>query len=301
MAGRGLFRREGLEVAKNGITEVTRRSIVDYFSMHEVSWSGRFNDADFLGRLYDLAEIPSRDHRYANAYGDIFQHRVNNYDWDSDWVFYDTRFNLLHVPDEEFLRFLCETVHPVVRTPQMGSAHEIVEAYNEYLERDGWEIVEVKQISGRPVFAGKKRGTRHIVFDEPTGWQKVDRQVQGIRLRLEEAPSEELYQTVGLLCREALISVAQEVYDAERYPTLDGVQASKTDAKRMLEAIIQVELHGSANDEARAHAKAAMNLALALQHKRSADFRMAALCAEATLAVTNLLAVLAGRRGRPFA
>ena len=179
--------------------------------------------------------------------------------------------------------------------------HEIVTAYNEYLERDGWEIVEVKQISGRPVFAGKKRGTRHIVFDEPTGWQKVDRQVQEIRLRLEEATSEEQYQAVGLLCREALISVSEEVYEAKRYPTIDGVTASKTDAKRMLEAIFQVELRGSANNEAGTHAKAAIDLALALQHKRTADFRMAALCAEGTLAVTNLLAILAGRRGRPFA
>ena len=288
-------------MAGHEITEVSRRSIIDYLSIHEVSWSGRFNDAEFLARLYNLAEMPSRDHRYPNAYGDIFQHRVNNYDWDGDWVFYDSRFNLLHAPDEEFLRFLCETVHPVVRTPQMGSAHEIVTAYNENLERDGWEIVEAKQISGRPMFAGKKRGTRHIVFDEPTGWQKVDRQVQEIRLRLGEATSEEQYQAVGLLCREALISVAEEVYDAKRYPTIDGVTASKSDAKRMLEAIIQVELRGSANDEARAHAKAAMNLALALQHKRTADFRMAALCAEGTLAVTNLLAILAGRRGRPFA
>lgn len=297
----GPFSVEKPESDRNRITEVTRRSIVDYFSIHEISWSGRFNVADFLARLYNVAEMPSRDQRYKNAYGDIYQHCVNNYDWDSDWVFYDARFNLLHAPDEEFLRFLCETVHPVVRTPQMGSAHDIVEAYNEYLERDGWEIVEVKQISGRSVFAGRRRGTRHIVFDEPTGWQKVDRQVQETRVRLEEATSEEQYQAVGLLCREVLISVAEGVYNAERYPTLDGVPASKSDAKRMLEAIIQVELRGSANDEARAHAKAALKLALALQHKRTADFRMAALCAEGTLAVTNLLAILAGRRGRPFA
>ena len=48
----------------------------------------------------------------------------------------------------------------------------------------------------------------------------------------------------------------------------------------MLEAIFGEDLKGSSNDEARAHAKAAVNLALALQHKRTADFRTAALCAE---------------------
>jgi len=53
----------------------------------------------------------------------------------------------------------------------------------------------------------------------------------------------------------------------------------------MLESFFSAELKGSANEET-------------LQHKRTADFRMAALCAEATSSVVNILAVLAGRRGR---
>jgi hypothetical protein len=118
--------------------------------MYEVSWSGRFSEADFLARLYDLASMPSQDRRYSNAHEDICQHRGNNYDWAEDWVFYDRRFNLLHAPDQELLRFLCETIHPIVRTPQMGSAHEIADGYNEYLQRDSWELVEAGQVSGRP-------------------------------------------------------------------------------------------------------------------------------------------------------
>jgi hypothetical protein len=59
----------------------------------------------------------------------------------------------------------------------------------------------------------------------------------------------------------------------------------------------EVELSGHVNEEARAHAKAAVKLAYALQHKRSANFRMAALCAEATASVVNLLAILIERRG----
>jgi hypothetical protein len=41
----------------------------------------------------------------------------------------------------------------------------------------------------------------------------------------------------------------------------------------------------------------AVALSLALQHKRTADFRMAALCSEGTLSVVNMLAIIAGRRG----
>jgi hypothetical protein len=97
-----------------------------------------------------------------------------------------------------------------------------------------------------------------------------------MKLRLDSAETEEQWQAVGLLCREALISVAQEVYSPAKHPQIDDVKPSATDAKRMLEAIFSVELKGSSNDEARAHARAAVNLALALQHKRTPDFRTAA-------------------------
>jgi hypothetical protein len=65
-----------------------------------------------------------------------------------------------------------------------------------------------------------------------------------MRQRLESAAAEEQFQAVGLLCREALISLAQAVYDPDVHQTLDKVKASDTDAKRMLEAYIAVALGG---------------------------------------------------------
>jgi hypothetical protein len=281
----------------NEISEITRRAIFDFLATSGTDWAGRLPEDDFLARLYDLTSMRSNDYRARNAAGDIYRHRVNWQDWENDWVFYDSRFNLLRVSDDEFLRFLCETVHPVVR-PDPDDARTLVATYNRELAADGWNIVETKQISGRPVFAPEKFGYRAEVFTEPTGWQKVDRQLQEVRMRLDTADSEEQYQAVGLLCRETLISVAQEVFDVTKHELTDAVRPSATDAKRMLEAIFNSELGGGANEEARAHANAALRLALALQHKRTADFQMAALCAEATSSVVNMLAVIAGRRGR---
>lgn len=278
------------------ISEITRREIIDVLSASGLGWAGRLEEDDFLSRLYDLTSMPSADYRMRNAAGDIHQHRVSFQDWDEEWVFYDDRFNLIRAPDQEFLRFLCETVHPVVR-PEIEEAQRLVVAYNRELAADGWSLVETKKISGRPVFSPQKIGQRAQVFEEPTGWQKVDRQLQEVRLRLDTAGSEEQYQTVGLLCREVLISAAQEVYDAERHPSQDAVPPSDTDAGRMLESFFAAELKGGGYEEARAHARAALRLALALQHKRTADFRVAALCAEATSSVVNLVAILAGRRG----
>lgn len=283
------------EVPKE-ISEVTRRAIIDHFSIAKVSWAGRLQDDEFLARLYDLSKLPSFDHRYQDAAGDIYQHCVRNSDWESDWVFYDRRFNLMYGPDAEFLRFLCETLHPVVR-PADDEVSTLVRVYNEALTPDGYQVVAGKTISGKPIFVAQS-ARRAVVFEEPTGWQKVDRQLQEMRLRLDSAETEEQYQGVGLLCREVLISVAQEVYDPARHPLIDDKTPSYTDAKRMLEAIFEAELRGSSNEEARAHAKAAVRLALALQHKRLADFRTAALCAEGTWSVVNMLAIIAGRRGR---
>lgn len=129
-----------------------------------------------------------------------------------------------------------------------------------------------------------------------TGWPRVDRTVDQIRNNLAAAQHEEQFQSIGLLCREALISLAQAVYIPERHTSIDGNTPSDTDARRMLEAYIVVELAGGPNEEARAHVRAALKLAVALQHRRTADFRQTAMCVEATAAVINVIAIASGRR-----
>jgi len=279
------------------ISEVTRRAIADAVIAGNYDWAGRFNEVDFLSRLLDLNALPSDDQRFDTAAGDIRQHRVNWQDWERDWVFYDARFGLLHAEDEAFVRFLCETVHPLVR-PYTEDALRLVELYNRELRRDGWEIVQTGEISGRPLFSARHGAAQPEIFPEPTGWPKVDRQADEIRHGLREARTEEQFQAVGHMCRETLITVAQAVYCRERHPPVDGTEPSATDAKRMLEAFFAVELAGATNADARKHARAAFDLANGLQHDRAAEFRDAALCAEATLSVIRIVAIVSGRRER---
>lgn len=139
----------------NKITEVSRRNIFDEISLQNINWAGRLNDAQFLNRIFDLSKIPSTDSRYKDAGGDISQHRINNYDWEDDWIFYDHRFKLLYCKDEIFLKFLCETIHPAVRS-DMDEVKNLLGLYNKHLMIDGFEILEDTQISGRPVFKGKE-------------------------------------------------------------------------------------------------------------------------------------------------
>ena len=131
---------------------------------------------------------------------------------------------------------------------------------------------------------------------EPTGWERVDRAIGTARDQLAQASAEEHFQSVGLLCREILISLGQSVFNPDVHPTSDGVVASKTDAKRMLDAYISASLPGAHNKVARQHARSAFDLTNELQHRRTANFRDAALCMEATSAVVNVIAIVSGRR-----
>lgn len=134
---------------------------------------------------------------------------------------------------------------------------------------------------------------------EPTGWSRVDRAMSEARTRLAGARTEEQLQAVGLLCREVLISVAQEVHDPDRHVVTDVDRVSPTDFKRLIEAYLAVELAGGAAEDARRHARTALDLALRLQHLRTATFRDAAICVEATGAVVGIVAIVSGQRDPP--
>jgi hypothetical protein len=134
----------------------------------------------------------------------------------------------------------------------------------------------------------QERGPAH-------GWSRVHRALEQLRVRVRKARTEEQCQEVGLLCREIMISVAQAVYDPEIHVPKDGVDPSRTDAARMLEAYFAAELKGKSNDVARRHARASLSLANELQHRRTATKRDATLCAEATASIVNIVAVLSGR------
>jgi AbiJ-like protein/abortive infection Abi-like protein len=181
-------------MSEKSITEVTRRNIIDRFVLDKVSWSGRLEEQEFLARLYNVAEMPSNDPRFSNAFGDIRQHRVYNFDWDDDWLFYDPRFKLFHAPDEEFLRFLCEVLHPVVQ-PDATEVDRIRSFLNEQLERDGWTLREQMQLSGRPVFAAFRSIGSEIqsvesarVVIEAVGAEYVSRQVTRMQTSLFSEP-----------------------------------------------------------------------------------------------------------------
>ena len=142
-------------MSEKQITEVTRRNISDALILNKVKWAGRLEEQQFLARLYDLSAMSSTDRRYSTASDDIWKHRVINSDWADDWVFYDSRFNLISASDDEFIRFLCEMLHPVVQS-RAEDVERIRALINDYLVNDGWELREQMAISGRPIFGAAR-------------------------------------------------------------------------------------------------------------------------------------------------
>lgn len=149
------------------ITEITRRDIFALFlygmditelfvSEHiHYRYYGKLNEIDFLKRLYDLKTLPSFDSRFGNAEGDIWQHTVNNDDYEEGWVFEDDRFELLNGEDDVFLKFLCAVFHPAVRV-ENGYWKEFLDAVNDLLRNDGYELYPERKISGRDVYEWKQ-------------------------------------------------------------------------------------------------------------------------------------------------
>ena len=141
------------------ITEPTRRNIADELSLRDMAPNGRVDEVQFFSRLFNLNELPTHDHRahqFPNMAADLWQHRVNNpMDWPDGWWWTDDRLALLHAPDETFLRFLAEMVHPIIR-PDPAERETYLEVFNRHLTAEGWEIGLVSQVGAHPIYGGRR-------------------------------------------------------------------------------------------------------------------------------------------------
>lgn len=127
---------------------------------------------------------------------------------------------------------------------------------------------------------------------EPTGWDRVDRAVYEMKNRLSAAVTEEQFQAIGMLGRETIITIAQQVFDNTVHKTEDGIEPSETDAKRMFEAFLGYELSGASNERTRKFAKSAVDMANHLTHDRMAAKRDASMCLVSVTAVASLIRII---------
>jgi hypothetical protein len=113
------------------ITQITRRNIMDY--LYSGSIHGEIELIDFLSRIWNVDRMPAVDTRFHNARGDIIQHMYNNDDWDFEYLF-ETYLDIFNLPDESFILFVEQSVHPQVRKNHQA---EYVDIINKHLVNDG--------------------------------------------------------------------------------------------------------------------------------------------------------------------
>jgi len=230
------------------ISEATRRNIFDSLRLSEITWYGRLDDVQFLERLYDLKEIPSYDSRFSDASGDIWQHRVNNCDWEADWIFDEPRFKLLFSTDDEFLRFLCETAHPVVQADP-GDSEKLVSFFNDALAVEGWEIGETTRIAGRPVYRARRTaianswGTDEVrSVAEDMSSEYISQQIR----RMQSAVDSDPELAIGT-AKELVESVCKKILTDEQVADIDRFEFPKL-VKRTLKHLdlVPESIHDSA-------------------------------------------------------
>lgn len=167
------------------------------------------------------------------------------------------------------------------------------------------QFVIIKELSELPLFENnaKVADLRKLLFERyssfsvipiieksiaPTGWERVDRSIEEMNNRLKVADTEEKYQAIGMLGRETLISIAQQVFIKEKHPAVDGTDISPTDSKRMFDAYISVELNQESEKVVK-FVKAAVDMSNQLTHDRNATKRVAGICVLAVSSVANLI------------
>ncbi len=210
------------------ISRQIRKNIFDGLLIENIYWSGCLNDVEFLERIFDLESMPSHDPRYSSAARDIWQHTVNNDDFELGWIFTDPRFNLLGCSDSEFLSFLAETIHPVVR-PDNVEAKKLAQHYNAQLEKAGWRLVEVESIAGRPRYEGRKQSSfvtpvseaRRVADALEAGW--MHREIVRMEQAVETDPDLAIGTAKDLIescCKSLLEKIHGERPDDSDFPDL---------------------------------------------------------------------------------
>ncbi|MCP4614782.1 MAG: hypothetical protein GY845_39380 [Planctomycetes bacterium] len=153
------------------ISEVTRQNLLDELILLDenqpMSLWGKLDLVEFLGRIWPLDNMPSTDSRFKTASGDIWQHMINNDDWNYQYLF-SNYLGLIGGTDEQFFRFIEQLVHPLVR--RVEKQEEYVSVVNSHLERDGFRLEVREKISGYPVYravrieVGVQEKVKNLIF-----------------------------------------------------------------------------------------------------------------------------------------
>jgi ABC-type branched-subunit amino acid transport system ATPase component len=148
--------------------ESTREKILDFI----ISNNGSFDFANnrdegiipFLNEIWNLKEMPSEDHRFSNAEGDIIQHTINNDDWDL-YELFKNRLKILK-DVEKFIKFIEIFLHPKY---QGNSKHTyyLIDKISDLLKSDNLTLATISYDGDYPIIEVSKLQTLDRPSDVP--------------------------------------------------------------------------------------------------------------------------------------
>lgn len=123
-----------------------------------------------------------------------------------------------------------------------------------------------------------------------TGWPRVDEELAELRRHFEKASTQQDYSNVGNDCVSVLEVLSETVYDHAKHQRGNDPEPPVQKTKERLDRYIEVELVGSDNAELRKLARAAIEFAQAVKHRRATVTRQeSGIAADAVILLANLL------------
>lgn len=120
-----------------------------------------------------------------------------------------------------------------------------------------------------------------------TGWPAVDERVRELRRRFRQASTPEDYRAVGGRCVDVLEALGHTVYDPGRHPREGETESDQT--SRRLERYVEDAVPGQLDEEVRALAVRAIELARLVEQRETPTRRDAGIAADAAVLVASIL------------
>lgn len=123
-----------------------------------------------------------------------------------------------------------------------------------------------------------------------TGWPGVDQEMVELRRHFESALTAQDYSNVGNDCVALLEALSSAAYRHDHHAQTRTEEPPVANTKDRLAAVIEVELAGPENAELRKLARAAIEMAQAVKHRRETVTRRdAGIAADSVILLTNLI------------
>lgn len=122
-----------------------------------------------------------------------------------------------------------------------------------------------------------------------TGWPRVDEEIAELRRHFNAATSQQDYSNLGNDCIAVLEALSAVVYIHSKHGEAGKDEPSVASTKARFDRFIEVELQGSENSYLRKLARASIELAQAVKHRRdTATRRDAGIAADSVILVANM-------------